>query len=200
METKLRKIDRRTLYTMEVIKNAFLELEDEMLYDKINVTKICKQAQISRATFYLHYESIDDVLDSVIDDALLFSESAPGNLVDVLDVIKAGDIDKLRDNEAILPACQRIADSDKYHKLFMDPTLSEHIIHRIAEHEHDTVVPPLMHRAHLSEGEAEMIFHFILYGSFNVNRCLGWEKNEKWMRYQTLLSRFINAGMDALGK
>lgn len=200
MEAKLRKIDRRTLYTMNVIKDAFLELEAEMSYDKINVTKICKQAQVSRATFYLHYENIDEVLDSVIDDALLFSESGTGNMIDVLDVIKEGKLDMLRDNEAILPACQRIADSKKYHDLFLDSTLSDHIIFRIAEHEHDTVVPPLMRRAHLTEGEAEMIFRFILYGSFSVNRCLGWEKNEKWMRYQTLLSQFINGGMEALGK
>ena len=191
-----KKTDRRTLYTQMVIKDALLELNKETAYDKINVTMVCRQAEIARATFYLHFDSLDEVLDSVIDDALLFSESGSGTVVDVLDIIRSGRSDVLRENETVLPACQRIADSDKYHHLFMDVSVSDHIIQRSAAHEHDKVAPDLMAHTGLATAEAEMLFKFILNGSFAVNRSLSWEKNERWYRYQKILGRFINAGIE----
>lgn len=195
---KERKTDRRTLYTIGVIKDALLAMINEKTYDRINVSEVCKKAEISRATFYLHFDSLDEVLDSIIDDALLFSEQAKGTMIDVLELAKAGKLDVARENETLLPACQRIADSDRYHRLFMDPSVSDHIIHRIAEHERDKIVPPLMARSHLTREEAEMVFHFILYGSFSVNRSLSWKKDDAWYRIQHILTAFINGGLDAV--
>ncbi len=182
-ESKQRKTDRRTIYTQQVIKDATLELLADMPFEKITVAALCRQAEIARATFYIHFDSLDCVLDSIIDDALLFSEEGSGSLVDLLDTI--------HEKESLLPACQRIADSEKYHNLFMDSTISDHIIQRIAAHEKEKVVPELMKRHNVKEDEAEMLFRFILNGTFAVNRSLGWEKNEKWYRYQKILSDFI---------
>lgn len=53
-----RKTDRRTRYTRRVIKEAFLELLQKQRFSKVTVTAICKQADITRATFYLHYVDI----------------------------------------------------------------------------------------------------------------------------------------------
>ncbi len=194
-ETKQRKTDRRTLYTQQIIKDALLELLSSTSFEKVNVTAVCRQAEIARATFYIHYDSLDDVLDGIIDDALLFSESSAGSMVDLLDTIHPGSTSDIRENETILPACQRIADSAKYHDLFMDPSISDHIIQRIAAHERDKVVPELMKRLSLREDEAEMLFRFMLNGTFAVNRSLGWEKNERWYRYQQILSQFLNGSL-----
>jgi AcrR family transcriptional regulator len=197
-EQKERKTDRRTIYTQNAVKDALLRLERKTAYSQINVTALCRVADISRATFYQHFDSIDDVLDCVIDDALLFSEGESGSVIDVLDAIQSGKEHLLRERESILPACQRIADSNRYHHLFMDDSISGHIIHRIYLHEHDKVVPSLMERSAITRKEAEMVFRYILFGSFSVNRALGWEKNADWYDVQKLLSRFINAGMNAL--
>ncbi len=193
-----RKTDRRTLYTIGVIKDAFLELNKKLPYEKISVKAICEQAEISRATFYLHYDAINNVLDDVIDDALLFSEEATGNAIDLIDIIQSGQIGSVRDNEAILPACQRIADSDRYHDLFMDPTLSEYIIMRILNHEKGTVIPAIVEKTGLNDEYAEMVFRFMLHGSFYVNKSLGWEKNDKWYEFQKILSAFLDAGLKTL--
>ncbi len=190
-----RKTDRRTLYTNGVIKDAFLELIDQEPYEQVNVTAICRQAEISRATFYAHFDNVEDVLDSVIDDALLFSEHASGNLCDMVSVIRRKGIGPLKEDESILPACQRIADSDRYHRLFMDAAVSDHILQRIASHEKETVVDSLMENSSLSEKDAEMLFRFILHGSFAVNRSLGWEKDARWYHFQELISRFITGGL-----
>ncbi len=193
-----RKTDRRTLYTINAIKDAFIALEKEMNYEKISVKKLCERAEISRATFYLHYDGIDDVLNEVIDDALLFSEQASGNLVDLIEIIQSGRIQDVQSNEAILPACQRMADSDRYHNLFMDSSLSEYIISRITQHEKQRIVPVLMQKTGLEEEYAELVFRFMLHGTFSVNKSLKWEKNSKWFEVQKIISTFMEAGMKEL--
>lgn len=47
-----RKQDRRTLYTINTIKDSFLKLIQEMPFSKITVTNLCQAADISRSTFY----------------------------------------------------------------------------------------------------------------------------------------------------
>ncbi|MCD8014178.1 MAG: TetR/AcrR family transcriptional regulator [Lachnospiraceae bacterium] len=195
-----RKRDRRTRYTIKAIKDAFLSLEKEMAYDEISVKKLCERAEISRATFYLHYDELGEVLDEVLDDALLFSEESNENTLDLIDVIQSDKIPDVRENEAVLPACQRIADSHKYHDLFIDASLGEYIIMRISNHEHDRVIPDLMGRTGLSEEYAELLFRFMLHGSFYVNKLLKWEKNDTWYDFQKLLSAFLDAGINEVSK
>ncbi len=197
---KERKTDRRTRYTIQVIKEAFIQEVRTLGYSKLSVKKLCESAEISRATFYLHYDDINDVLDEVIDDALLFSESGSGTVLDLVDIIQAGRIKDIRENESVLPACQRMADSDKYHDLFMDPALSDYIITRIYQHEKSRVVPELMEKTGLSEEYANLFFRFMLNGSFYVNRSLGWKKDQKWYQFQQMLSTFLDAGMIELAK
>lgn len=69
-QTPSRKTDRRTLYMQTVIKEALLELLHEMSFDKVSIASLCRQAEITRPTFYLHYDNLMQVLDSLIDDAL----------------------------------------------------------------------------------------------------------------------------------
>lgn len=51
------KNNRRTLYTLQAIQTAFVQLLECNELRKISVTQICQQADINRGTFYLHYES-----------------------------------------------------------------------------------------------------------------------------------------------
>ena len=65
MSEKTRKQDRRTRYTRQTIKDTFLELLKQKSFTKITVTEICKNAEINRGTFYLHYYDIHDVLSDI---------------------------------------------------------------------------------------------------------------------------------------
>ncbi len=190
MKIRPAKIDRRTRYTLQVIKDTFLELVKETGYSKITVTKLCRNADITRSTFYLHYSTITDVLNEVLDDALqLTQESKLKNL-------KKEDFnfDYLKNNESLIPACQRIGDSDKYQQLLMDPDLSGYIIGRIMTHEREHVVPSLMKETGLSEEDAETIFLYMIHGSFAVNRAHRFTKDEKWSHDVQMLNHFTQAG------
>lgn len=49
-------------------KDTFLELLKQKSFTKITVTEVCKNAEINRGTFYLHYYDIYDVLSDIFND------------------------------------------------------------------------------------------------------------------------------------
>ena len=118
---KNRKLDRRTIYTINTIKDSFLELINQEPYPQINVAKLCRHADMTRSTFYSHFDNLTAVLNAVLDDALLFTDNGQTNT----EIDPTASLDLLKENESLLPACQRIADSTKYRKLLMDSSLND---------------------------------------------------------------------------
>ena len=59
---KKTNIDRRVQRTRRALRNALLELTKEKGYDSISVEEITRQANLGRATFYLHYKDKEDLL------------------------------------------------------------------------------------------------------------------------------------------
>lgn len=51
--------------TEELIKSTFIELTKEKSAGRISVTEICEQADINRGTFYIHYESVPQLIDAL---------------------------------------------------------------------------------------------------------------------------------------
>ncbi len=62
---KDKKIDRRIKYTNMVLRQSLLDLMKVMPIEKITITRICQHADINRATFYMHYDSVRDLLDQI---------------------------------------------------------------------------------------------------------------------------------------
>ncbi|MBK5200432.1 MAG: TetR/AcrR family transcriptional regulator [Spirochaetaceae bacterium] len=61
-EGKTRAQDRRPAKTKKAIRLALFELLDTKDLNKITITELTKTADISRKTFYIHYNKLDDVL------------------------------------------------------------------------------------------------------------------------------------------
>ena len=59
---KEKKTDLRVVKTEAAIHRVFKEMICEMDYEKITVKELTTRAMIDRKTFYLHYETIDDLL------------------------------------------------------------------------------------------------------------------------------------------
>lgn len=57
-------MDRRIKRTRAAVFNAVLDLMLEKDTSKITVLELCKRADINKSTFYLHYKSMDDCLQS----------------------------------------------------------------------------------------------------------------------------------------
>lgn len=80
-------MDLREKKTKRNIKNAFLELRAKKPLERISVKELAELAEISKATFYLHYhdiydlsdqlqkELLENVLDSIPQPELVLSDS-----------------------------------------------------------------------------------------------------------------------------
>lgn len=62
----MNKVDKRIVKTKELIKNAFFNLLKSIGFARISVKAICEKANISRKTFYLHYETLDSLFDEIV--------------------------------------------------------------------------------------------------------------------------------------
>lgn len=201
-----RKTDRRTLYTVNAIKDSLLDLLERDSFDKITVASLCRQAEITRATFYLHFQSLDEVLGEVLDDALMVAEAAAKEMTTaermaaLERLIKTGTPDDLRKSEHLLSPCQRVADNPKYRAVFQDETLSGYVIQRIYKMERDEHIEYFTRRAGLTRAEADRVFMMLVYGLFYMNRSLKWNKDDSWYRMQFLINQLVFGGCDALGK
>lgn len=62
--------DPRIIRTRHLIRDAFVELLQEMDIEKMSVNSIAERATINRVTFYLHYRDITDMLEKMADDMI----------------------------------------------------------------------------------------------------------------------------------
>lgn len=75
--------NRSVRFTKQRIKTAFFDLMEEKNIHKISVSEIVRKADISRATFYLHYLDIydllkkteTDIIEQVLEEIAKFDES-----------------------------------------------------------------------------------------------------------------------------
>lgn len=56
-------MDRRVTKTRNAMRIAFVELMQTTPWDSINIKMICDLADVSRSTFYTHFESKEDLLN-----------------------------------------------------------------------------------------------------------------------------------------
>lgn len=200
----VRKADRRAIYTQRAIKDALLELLGKQHYERITVAALCRQAEITRATFYLHYQSMDEVLNELLDEALMVAEgiihqaNLPERMEALSKIVKTGTANDLRRNEQLLSPCQRVADDPKYKTIFQDPTLSGYVIQRIYRLERDEMISYLTGRCQISRKQADKMFMLFVFGLFYVNRSMKWNKDDEWYEMQFLAIRSLLGAIEAL--
>lgn len=98
LKNKGQIMDRRIKRTRSAVFNAVLDLMVEKETSKITVLELCKRADINKSTFYLHYKSMDDCLQSCF-------ETIMNGVVEVSKRINYNDI---KYNPA--PAVERLLD------------------------------------------------------------------------------------------
>lgn len=187
MPGKTQKEDRRTRYTRQVIKEAFLKLLEEKEYPKITVTEICRLAEINRGTFYLHYYDTADVLDDLLSEILKETTS-------VIDHVFCP---ARTSGNCSYPFCDRLHSSDRYQALFLDDTISAQIIEKMAETTKEDYVTWLMSHSLLTFEEAEAIFYFQMNGCLSINKVMLRNHCSDWKKIQRAIDQFIRAGLES---
>ena len=64
------KNNRRTLITKKILKESLLELMQDKPVSKITIKEICDMSEMSRSTFYLHYQDQFKLLEDIEKEVL----------------------------------------------------------------------------------------------------------------------------------
>jgi len=185
---KPRKTDRRTLYTRMVIRNALLSLLSEEAYPDITVAALCREAEINRGTFYLHYSNLREVLDELFDEVL-------GKMRSVLVQVGCAPADGQKQT---YPLCRFLREHRQYRALFFSDALRGHMIERLEQSFWQDFSARLGARSGLNEEALKALFHFQLNGCLAISRQYIGSTDENWNTVQCAVDRFLKNGFDSL--
>lgn len=63
----MNKSESKYFNTARFFDEALINILNKKEYQFITVKEICKEAGVNRSTFYLHYETINDLLEETIE-------------------------------------------------------------------------------------------------------------------------------------
>lgn len=187
-EKKSRKTDRRTLYTRMVIKEALLSLLTDKEYADITIADLCRQAEISRGTFYLHYNNLREVLDALFDDVL-------GRMNHVL--VQVGCM-TVAEQEQRYPLCQFLRENKQYQPLFFSDSLHSTVVEKLQHSCWSDFVSRLGGQGGLSEEILKAIFTFQLNGCLAISKKNVDIPDEDWKEIQCKVDQFLKNGFENL--
>lgn len=190
MTDKTKRIDRRTLYTQNVIKEALLKLLKTRDFTDIPISELCREADINRGTFYLHYKNTDMVLDDLFFDALGSTHSM---------LIQIG-CEASESLDKGYPLCRFIRENPKYQPLFFSDSLRSKVIGKIADANLESFLSQMREKTDLEENVLISLFYF------QINGCLAISKKEissddsAWSITQCNIDRFLKGGFDSISR
>lgn len=180
--------DRRSQYSLMVIRSALFELLEEKDLKNITVTDICKQADINRGTFYKYYKDVPDLFSqiesSLIDEVCRIIEE---------DCINTFSIEKVISN--ILTVI--IENKDLHYLLVKNPT-EIHYLRKIVQRFHTQFIEIMLKNIpQLTEKNANICFEYILGGTISlIIQWLSKNMDITQKEMENILIRFIYSIFD----
>lgn len=77
--------DLRVLKTEKLIRGALHELAQEKPISKITVKELVKRAEINKTTFYAHYDTIQDLIDTLEQETIVYIVDNMGSVTRLLE-------------------------------------------------------------------------------------------------------------------
>lgn len=149
---------------------ALIKLLEEKDYEYITVKEICKRAGVNRSTFYLHYETIDDLLAEAMEyNTKRFTEHFPDTPHELISEIATLPLEDLvfispdyltpylnfiKENMSVYKAAYKNPECLKVEKQLKD--ISKYVIF------------PIMKRFNICEKEREYVLHFYVKGCMGI--------------------------------
>ncbi len=186
-------MDRRIVKTRESIHKAYLDLITEKKNAKISISELARRANIDRKTFYLHYNSMDDVFSEYVENkfnrAVIVMEEHhyfqdPFNVEKLIDLLHRF----YKEEENLLLA---IAGGDSYDDFWRK-------VHDILADRVKDLYAPLVN---IDAGEISAFYDFFSAGVIDVYRR--WSRGEYSYDLRHLIEKIgvvVRTGLDPLLK
>ena len=158
----MNKSESKYFNTALLMNEALLLLLEKKDYDFITVTEVCQKAGVNRSTFYLHYESMDDLLFETIENInKKFNQTFDNEIIDVHGLDKK-ELFLIRD-EYLLPYLSFIKQNKRIYKLIHN---QPHIFRKQMTFQmfYDQIFSKILDRYDIPKNEQEYLFSYFSFG------------------------------------
>ena len=184
---KLNKSESKYYNTACLMDEALILLLDKKEYSYITVKEICEKAGVNRSTFYLHYETIDDLLSECIEYVGNKINKKFSNKVINKQVIKDSKLEDLLliTPEYLLPYLEFLKENKAIYKIaYSQPNVFKE--QYVVNHLHKNIFEPILNRFLIPKNEQKYMMSFYLSGMGAL--MVEWIKNDCKEDIQTIIN------------
>lgn len=158
----MNKSESKYYNTALLMNEALIQLLEKKDYDFITVTEICKKAGVNRSTFYLHYETIDDLLYETVERINKKFNSAFNNKEVTPKDFEKKDLFFIND-DYLIPYLNFIKENKKIYQLIHNkPYIFK--LHETFHTLYNDLFSVILEKYGVPEDEKEYIFSFFSFG------------------------------------
>ena len=184
---KLNKSESKYYNTACLMDKALILLLEKKEYSYITIKEICQKAGVNRSTFYLHYETIDDLLSECIEYVGNKINKKFSNKVINKQVIKDSGLEDLLliTPEYLLPYLEFLKENKAIYKIaYSQPNVFKE--QYIVNHLHKNIFEPILNRFLVPKNEQKYMMSFYLSGMGAL--MIEWIKNDCKEDIQTIIN------------
>ena len=160
---KMNRFESKYFNTALIMNESLIELLLKKDYEYISIKDICLKAGVNRSTFYLHYETKDDLLKETIKNInKKFYDSFNNKKIDVNKIESLNEL-ILVNKEYLIPYLNYIKQNKKIFKLLYDkPELFN--LKENFQNMYDNLFQPILERFNVPKNEQIYIFEYYSKG------------------------------------
>ena len=184
---KLNKSESKYYNTASLMDEALILLLEKKEYSFITVKEICEKAGVNRSTFYLHYETMNDLLSETIEYVGNKINKKFSNKVINKQVIKDSKLEDLLliTPEYLLPYLEFLKENKAIYKIaYSQPNVFKE--QYVVNHLHKNIFEPILNRFLVPKNEQKYIISFYLSGMGAL--MIEWIKNDCKEDIQTIIN------------
>lgn len=162
----MNKSESKYFNTAARMDRALISLLEKKDLEYITVSEICREAGVNRSTFYLHYETIGDLLEEttryLLDDFLSYFSADPKQVVDQFETCALSELNFIT-AQYLTPYLSYMRDHRKVFAVAMSniSTLGfDDVFQKLYRH----VFDPILARFHYPEEHRSYVMRFYLNG------------------------------------
>lgn len=172
------KSESKYFNTAEKMNQAFFTLIEKKDYDYITIKDVCKEAGVNRSTFYLHYETMNDLLEESVQNSIkkLTQYMNPESLK-VMEKIKTCDLKELYfiTPEYLIPYLTYIKNNQKIYRLFFQKATMLHLDQQL-QYTFQDILMPILERYHVPIKDRDYLVAFCISGLTGIVKV--WLKHD----------------------
>ena len=196
VSNKLKKFESKYYNTACLMDEALILLLEKKEYSFITIKEICEKAGVNRSTFYLHYETLDDLLSECIEYVGHKIQKKYNNKVIDKQVIKNSQLEDLLliTPEYLLPYLEFLKENKAIYKIaYSQPNVFKEKY--IVDYLHKNIFEPILERFLVPKNEQKYMMSFYLSGMSAI--MIEWIKNDCKEEIQCIikiLTKCLNLG------